>query len=566
MFIFDPLTQGLELLSQRELQKAERLFLAVINDPYSDGEENHLARKYLNEIRSCQNGAMTLDFEEYKDLAVANAGSLEIVFEFLSDLYFSTIETYSEFDEEIPQRLTMVINRLKREKIRDVIARDDLYRQINEKGSKQVQQQIVEGKISGKYSEEFDQYRWKTVFRKFVEYINPILLERHLELLEYVLETGEVKLLDDNKILVLTPKHRWIIESTLKSKWFLLRSYFFKAKSEIKEQFNKKEGTRKYWEEVKLKKIKIFEECGFDERNIQKFLYSDKLNYKTLEEIHKYARDMDLDLIPRDVSLALRGVDKSKGHIKERAGHLIGARKGFQEKLTGFGFSMENSYKIARQAKRANGCQISDTFENALKVARDEVYWYRVPPHFLKFRDDLEEQCRKHLSTVKIHLFERGRLNKLLLLSGKHLIRNFLVKVYGEDVVSLHCYFRLETVRQYYKLKWFQYHAEQFPSVSELIKISRKDFQPMVLEGFSSFIKKKRLEISATQMSDLDKNRSETDWEDPYTTAEEKALLKFWFLMDHGVNISQATINKGVLEKSFDFINYLKLQGSECNS
>ncbi len=566
MFIFDPLTQGLELLSQRELKKAEGLFLAVINDPYSDGQENQLARKYLNEIRSCQNGAMTLDFDEYKKLAISNAGSLEDVFNFLIDLYFSEIKTYREFDEEIPLRLTTVINRLNREKIRDVIARDDLYKQINEKGAKQVQKQIATGKKTGKYGEEFDQYRWKTVFRKFIEYINPILLERHLELLEYVLETGEVKLLDDPKISVLTPKHRWIVESTLKGKWFLLRSYFFKAKSEIKEQFNKKEGTRKYWEEVKLKKIKIFEECGFDERNIQKFLYSDKLNFKTLEEIHKYAQGMNLDLIPRDVSLALRGVEKSKGHIKERAGHLIGARKGFQEKLTRFGFSKENSYKIARQAKRANGYQISETFENSLKVARDEIYWYRVPPHFSKFRDDLEEQCKKHLSTVKIHLFERGRLNKLLLLSGKYLIRNFLIKVYGEDVVSLHCYFRLETIRQYHKLKWFQYHAEQFPSVSELIKISRKEFQPMVLEGFSSFVKKKRLEIPTVQMKNLDKNRSETDWEDPYTTSEEKALLKFWFLMDHGINITQAVINKGVLEKSFDFISYLKLQDSECKS
>jgi len=67
-------------------------------------------------------------------------------------------------------------------------------------------------------------------------------------------------------------------------------------------------------------------------------------------------------------------------------------------------------------------------------------------------------------------------------------------------------------------------------------------------------------------MTNLEKSHSETDWEDPYTTAEEKALLKFWLLMDHGVNITQATINKGVLEKSFDFINYLKLQESECNS
>ena len=566
MFIFDPLTQGLELLSQRELQKAERLFLVLINDPYSDEKESKLARKYLNEIRSCQNGSISLDFKKYKGLAVANANSLNVVVGFLSELYFSEIETFSEFDKEIPQRLTVVINRLKREKIRDVIARDRLYRDINVEGTKHILEKIKKSKKARKFIKEFDQYRWKTIFRKFIECIDPILLERHLELLEYVLETGKVGLLDDPKITVLTPKHRWIIESTLKNKWFLLRSYFFKAKSEIKDQFNKKEGTRKYWEEIKLKKIKIFEECGFDERNIQKFLYSDKLKYKKLEEIYRYAKSMNLELAPRDVSLALRGIEKSKGHIKERAGYLIGVRKGFQERLKNFGFSLANSYNIARQAKSANGGQISETLESSLQVARDEIYWYRVPPHFLKFRNDLEEQCRKHLSTVKIHLFERGRLNKLLLLSSKHLIRNFLIKVYDSDVVSLHCYFRLETIRQYYKLKWFQYHADRFPSVSELIKISRREFQPMVIEGFTSFIKKKRLEISAKQLDNLNKSRSATDWEDSYTTGEEKALLKFWFLMDHGVMIDQKIINSGILKPGEDIWNFVKGQGEECNS
>ena len=79
--------------------------------------------------------------------------------------------------------------------------------------------------------------------------------------------------MSEPKLTVLTPKYRWIIESTVRNKWFLLRSYFFKARSEIEGQFSKKEGTHKYWEEVKYKKIKIFEECRFSERTIQKFLY-----------------------------------------------------------------------------------------------------------------------------------------------------------------------------------------------------------------------------------------------------------------------------------------------------
>ena len=106
-----------------------------------------------------------------------------------------------------------------------------------------------------------------------------------MELLDYILATGEIKLLGTLKLSVLTPKYIWIIESTLESKWYLLRSYFFKARSEIQSQFKKKEGTRKHWEEIKYKKIKIFEACKFSEANIQNFLFIDKLSYKTLEEI-----------------------------------------------------------------------------------------------------------------------------------------------------------------------------------------------------------------------------------------------------------------------------------------
>ena len=48
----------------------------------------------------------------------------------------------------------------------------------------------------GNESHQFAENRWKTIYRKFIEQINPILLERHLELLEYILETEEVELLE----------------------------------------------------------------------------------------------------------------------------------------------------------------------------------------------------------------------------------------------------------------------------------------------------------------------------------------------------------------------------------
>ena len=120
---------------------------------------------------------------------------------------------------------------------------------------------------------------------------------------------------------------------------------------------------------------------------------------------------MGLKLLPRDVSLALRGVQKAKDHIKERAGFLTGRRKEFQLQLVDLGFSKHNAYEIARLAKGASGCQIADSFELSLKVARDEIYWYRVPAHSLKLRKDIEGQCRTLLSTVRILLFERGGLN-----------------------------------------------------------------------------------------------------------------------------------------------------------
>ncbi|MGV7221752.1 MAG: hypothetical protein ACQ9MH_09515 [Nitrospinales bacterium] len=566
MFVFNPLTKGLELLALRDLQNAETLFLKVINDPYVQSEDLGQARIYLNDVRSCQTGQKKLDFAQYGTIARKSNISLENVYETLSDIYFSPCQTFAEFDDEIDSQAVKVISRLKQIKIRDIIARDQLFKKIEKTGLQRVQKKIKKLKAEqGDSVPSLDVYRWKTLFRKFIQTINPILLERHLELLEYILDTGEIELLDDPKLNVLTSKYRWIIESTLDGRWFLLRSYFFKAKSEIANQFNKKTGTRKYWEEVKYKKIKIFERCGFQERSIQKFLFIDKLNYQTLEEICQFAESLEMDLIPRDVSLALRGVDKAKDHIRERSGLLMGGRKEFQNSLVALGFNDEISYQIASRAKKANSKQISDSFVKSLEVARDEIYWYRVPPQSERLRLDIMKQCRKHLSTVRIHLFDRGRLNKLLIQVGKPSIRQFLINTYGEGVVNLHCYFRLETIHQYYKLKYFQYHAKEFPSVSELIKISRKEIKPMLQDGYKSFIKKRRLVIPDTLFNEMEKSKSVTFWEDPYTTTEEKFLLRFWFLMDHDISITQGLVNKGMIKPGADLWGYLKRQDSACN-
>jgi len=565
MFIYDSMTQGLELLARRELQSAESLFLNVINDPYSQPEETKRARTFLNDIRACQTGSKNLDFSLYKKLIKKVTVSLDYVDDLLSDVYFSDASSYEAIDHKLSSKTPSLISRLKQIKISDISGRDKLFVKMEKSGLSCVKKRLREvKKQSG--SGDFDSFRWKTIFRKFIEQINPVLLERHLELLDYILATGEIQLLDDPKLPALTPKYIWIIESTLESEWYLLRSYFFKAKSEIQSQFNKKEGTRKYWEEIKYKKIKIFEACQFSESNIQKFLFIDKLNYKTLEDIYEFSQELGLDLMPRDVSLALRGVDKAKNHIKERGGFLMGNRKVFQNQLLDLGFTKDNAYIIAKQAKRSNNHQISEAFQNSLQVARDEIYWYRIPPDCQRIKIDVEAQCAKHLSTVRIHLFERGRFNKLLLQAGKPLIRKYLEKVYGDKVSELHCYFRLETVHQYYKLKFFEHHSCQIPSVSELIKVSRKEFQSVLLEGYKTFLKKKRLDIPSSLYKTIAEHKSMTEWEDAYTTPEEKILLRFWFLMDHGVTINQKIVNAGVLKPGADIWAFVKGQGEECNS
>ena len=567
MFIYDSMTQGLELLAMRELQDAENVFLSIINDPYSQPAETKQAKEYLSDIRDCKKGDKTLNFSLYKELIKKVVASLDYVDELIADIYFSPAHSYSEIDQELLSKIPSIVSRLKQIKIRDISARDKLFAKFEKGGARLIRNRL--GKRKGNVEQQdtsFDTYRYKTIFRKFIEQINPFLLERHLELLDYILATGEIQLLEDSKLTSLTPKYVWIIESTLKSRWYLLRSYFFKARAEIESQFKKKEGTRKYWEQVKYKKIKIFEECNFSEANIQKFLFIDKLNYKTLEEIHSFVGTMGLVLMPRDVSLALRGVEKAKDHIRERGGFLMGNRKIFQDSLLQLGFSKKNAYVIAKQAKRFNNHQISEAFELALKVTRSEIAWYRIPPNSENLKNEIENQCTKHLSTVRIHLFERGRLNKILLQKGKKLIRSYLEMIYGDKVSELHCYFRLETIHQYYKLKYFQYHEEAVPSVSELIKISRKEFQPTLKKGYEAFVKKKRVQISTALHKEIASKQSVTEWEDTYTTPEEKILLRFWFLMDHGVTINQKLVDRGVLKPGFDLWEFLKGQGEECKS
>ena len=567
MFIYDSMTQGLELLAMRELQDAENIFLSIINDPYSQPAETKQAKEYLSDIRDCKKGDKTLNFSLYKELIKRVVASLDYVDELIADIYFSPAHSYSEIDQELLSKIPSIVSRLKQIKIRDISARDKLFAKFEKGGARLIRNRL--GKRKGNVEQQdtsFDTYRYKTIFRKFIEQINPFLLERHLELLDYILATGEIQLLEDSKLTSLTSKYVWIIESTLKSRWYLLRSYFFKARAEIESQFKKKEGTRKYWEQVKYKKIKIFEECNFSEANIQKFLFIDKLNYKTLEEIHSFVGTMGLVLMPRDGSLALRGVEKAKDHIRERGGFLMGNRKIFQDSLLQLGFSKKNAYVIAKQAKRFNNHQISEAFELALKVTRSEIAWYRIPPNSENLKNEIESQCTKHLSTVRINLFERGRLNKILLQKGKKLIRSYLEMIYGDKVSELHCYFRLETIHQYYKLKYFQYHEEAVPSVSELIKISRKEFQPTLKKGYEAFVKKKRVQISTALHKEIASKQSVTEWEDTYTTPEEKILLRFWFLMDHGVTINQKLVDRGVLKPGFDLWEFLKGQGEECKS
>ncbi len=56
-------------------------------------------------------------------------------------------------------------------------------------------------------------------------------------------------------------------------------------------------------------------------------------------------------------------------------------------------------------------------------------------------------------------------------------------------------------------------------------------------------------------LSKLEVHNSETEWEDRYATPEEKFLLKAWFLMDHGVSVTQGTLKKGVMNPGFNLLD-----------
>ena len=101
MFIYDSMTQGLELLAKRELKGAESLFLNVVNDPHSQPEETKRAKVYLNDIRACQTGNKNLDFDFYKKLVKKVVVSLDCVDDLLAEIYFSDSSSYEELNQKL---------------------------------------------------------------------------------------------------------------------------------------------------------------------------------------------------------------------------------------------------------------------------------------------------------------------------------------------------------------------------------------------------------------------------------------------------------------------------------
>ena len=110
MFIYDSMTQGLELLAKRELQGAESLFLNVINDPYSQPEETKRAKVFLNDIRDCQTGNKNLNFDLYKQLVKKMAVSLDYVDDLLSEVYFSDASSYKELDLQFSKKIPALVS------------------------------------------------------------------------------------------------------------------------------------------------------------------------------------------------------------------------------------------------------------------------------------------------------------------------------------------------------------------------------------------------------------------------------------------------------------------------
>ena len=133
MFSYDPINDGLKFLASRDLEKAEIMFLKVMNDPYAHQEELSLARKCLNDIRACQSGAATLDFNQYKKITKNPSDSLEAVNEILAEIYFSSARKYSEIDEALKKNIPAVVSKLNQVRIKDITDRDKLYKQIDKK-------------------------------------------------------------------------------------------------------------------------------------------------------------------------------------------------------------------------------------------------------------------------------------------------------------------------------------------------------------------------------------------------------------------------------------------------
>ena len=104
MFTYDPINEGLEFLANRDLEKAESLFLRVMNDPYAQQDELSQARAYLNDIRACQSGAAILDFDHYKKIVKKPSTSLEAINDLLTKIYFSSAQGYSEVDEILEKK------------------------------------------------------------------------------------------------------------------------------------------------------------------------------------------------------------------------------------------------------------------------------------------------------------------------------------------------------------------------------------------------------------------------------------------------------------------------------
>ena len=76
----------------------------------------------------------------------------------------------------------------------------------------------------------------------------------------------------------------------------------------------------------------------------------------------------------------------------------MGTRKKIQDKLQAHGFSVTSSYQIACKVKQASAHKVIDAFATSLKVARDEVYWYRILPHSKILKQNII--CWSHRSPI----------------------------------------------------------------------------------------------------------------------------------------------------------------------